>query len=325
VDVEITVVVPVRNRAETVPHLLQALDAQTLPHDRFEVVVVDDGSRDSTPEVLGTWVAQQPHRRTLVRGTGNGPAYARNLGIQRAQGQWVAFTDSDTTPEPGWLEAALAAVEREGTEAVEGAVEPWPQDAAGGFARRISSDGGGRFMTANMIYSKSLLDRLGGFDERFAQPQPFLEDSDLAFRAIRSGASIPFAPEVRVRHEVTRPGPLEILASTRHVRWIPLFAAKHGDAYWTGLRPVVRPLTSVDIDVLSGLMCLAASTRARGLPRAALVLCGANGVRRGLGDGRLAGAQRHEVPARVGLSLALPVARAFWWIEGCVRFRKVVW
>lgn len=321
-DLKISVVVPTKDHAAFIPDLLRALDAQSLPKEQWEVVVVDDGSRDETAQIVEEWVGDDPMRRTLIRANGGGPARARNLGIRRARAPWIAFTDSDTLPESNWLEAALVALEREQTEAIEGAVEPWPIDEVGAFTHQVSSDGGGRFMTANMVYSRALLDRLDGFDERFSH---FLEDSDLAFRARAAGTRIPFAPEVRVRHQVRHPPAREVIASTRRLRWIPLFAATHGAAYWTDLRPVVRPLTSVDIDALLGLTSLAAASRARGFPRAVLLLTGANGVRRTLGGGRIAGADTREIPGRVGLSLALPIARAFWWAEGCIRFRKIVW
>lgn len=321
-DVDVSVVVPVRDRATVIGDLLHALESQTLRRERFEVIVTDDASRDQTARIVDHWVSQDPTRRVLIHGSGRGPAPARNLALQRARGKWIAFTDSDTIPYPDWLESALAALEREGTEAIEGAVEPWPPDAVGPFTHHVANDSGGRFMTANMVYSRALLDRLQGFDERFAH---FLEDSDLAFRARAAGARIPFAPDVRVRHQVRRRSAREIIASTRRLRWIPPFAAKHGAAYWTDLRPIVRPLTSVDIDVLIGLVSVGAASRARGLPRAVLVLGGANGIRRGLGDGRMSGAAANEIPGRVALSLVLPVARAFWWVEGCIRFRKIVW
>ena len=109
-------------------------------------------------------------------------------------------------------------------------MEPWPTEAIGPHTHQIVNRGGGLYMTANMIYRRDLLEDLGGFDERFRE---FLEDSDLAFRVMDAGHEIPFAPEVRVRHHVRSPGFGAILRSTRHQRWISLFAAKHPDRYWT--------------------------------------------------------------------------------------------
>jgi glycosyltransferase involved in cell wall biosynthesis len=315
----------VRDEAQLVGGLLQALDAQTLPSGRFEVIVVDDGSRDHTPALVESWVAAALERRALLRGAGRGPAAARNLGFHRARGSWVAFTDGDTVPEPDWLEAALAAVEREQAEAIEGAVEPFDIGAGGRFFHRVASDGGGRYMTANMIYSRALLERIGGFDEQFSIPAPFLEDSDLAFRALEAGVAIPFAPEVRVGHPIAPLSEADVIRSARKTRWYPLLASKHGQLYQEKLRPVVRPLTSVDIDVLLGLFAIVAAKRSRGLGRVALLALGSNGLRRGLGGGRLAGAEPRELPALVAVALGLPAARAFWLVEGSIRFRRVNW
>jgi GT2 family glycosyltransferase len=321
-EVDISVVVAVRDQGRLVTGLLSALDAQTLPPERFEVIVVDDASRDETQTIVRRWVAAAPERRVLATGAGRGPGAARNLGIRSARAPWIAFTDGDTLPEPDWLEAALAAAAREQADAIEGAVVPGQVEARGPFGHHVVSNDGGRFMTANMIYSRGLLERLSGFDERFQGA--FLEDSDLAFRALEAGVRIPFAPEVRVRHPVYHVGARDVLRSARKTRWFPLFASKHEGRYRSDLRPVVRPLTSVDLDVLVGLLALSAVPRARAFARAALLVAGANGVRRGLGSGRLSAAGA-DLPACIAVSLALPVARAFWLAEGSIRFKKLTW
>ena len=320
---EISVVVPVRDRESYIGGLCEALNAQTIGADRFEVVMVDDGSVDRTPEYLESWRQANGSRRVVIRGDGKGPAYARNLGVRAAKSEWIAFTDSDTVPLPDWLERALQALEESGAEALEGAVEPWPREAIGPHTHQIDTDVGGRYMTANMVYRRDLLLRLGGFDERFEQP--FLEDSDIAFRVMDAGLEIPFVPEVRVRHHVRIPSPSEVLESTKKLRWIALFAGKHPDRYRTHLRPVLRPLSSVDIDVLLALLSGVSATRTNGLSRLALLAVLANGVRRGFASHQVFRGGSSEIASRAALSVALPLARAFWWLEGCARFRKMVW
>ena len=177
-------------------------------------------------------------------------------------------------------------------------------------------------MTANMIYRRDLLKRLGGFDERFRE---FLEDSDLAFRVMDAGYEIPFAPEVRVRHHVRSLGVRDSLRSTRHQRWLSLFASKHPDRYWTHLRPAVRPLSSVDVDVILGLLSTAALVKTKGPGRAVLLAVAANGLKRGFGSREVFRAQRGEIASRAALAVGLPIGRTLWWLEGCIRFRKLVW
>jgi glycosyltransferase involved in cell wall biosynthesis len=258
---DVSVVVPVRNREAVLGGLLGALDRQTLDRGRFEVIIVDDYSVDRTRAIAQAWVDSDPSRRHLVVSEGKGPAHARNRGLSLATAEWIAFTDSDTLPEPNWLEAGLRSVERLGAVAVEGAVEPWPPEAIGPQTHQVINATGGLYMTANMIYRREVLDEVGGFDERFYEP--FLEDSDLAFRVMDSGHDIPFAPEVRVRHHVFQPSFRNVFRSTRHQRWLSLFAAKHPDRYWTQLRPAVRPLSSVDVDVILGLLSTLALAKTR--------------------------------------------------------------
>jgi glycosyltransferase involved in cell wall biosynthesis len=320
---DIAVVVPVRNREALLGGLLRALDRQTLARERFEVIIVDDYSVDRTREVARAWADSDPSRRHLVVSEGKGPGHARNRGLSLATARWIAFTDSDTLPEPDWLEAGLRTVERLGAVALEGAVEPWPPEAIGPQTHQVINRTGGLYMTANMIYGREVLDEVGGFDERFYEP--FLEDSDLAFRVMDSGHDIPFAPEVRVLHHVRQSSFGDVLRSTRHQRWLSLFAAKHPDRYWTDLRPAVRPLSSIDIDVILGLVSTVALTKTRGPGRAVLFVVAANGLKRGLASNGVFHATRDQVASRVALAFGLPVARAFWWLEGCIRFRNLMW
>jgi glycosyltransferase involved in cell wall biosynthesis len=315
--------VPVRDRQALLPGLLEALDRQTLDHQRFEVIIVDDSSADQTRAIAQAWVdSGGASRRHLVASEGKGPAHARNRGLRLATAEWIAFTDSDTLPDEDWLEAGLRSVESLGAAAIEGSVEAWPASSIGPRTHQVVNRTGGLYMTANMIYRRDLLQRLGGFDERF---QEFLEDSDLAFRVMDSGYEIPFAPEVRVRHHVRSPGLGETLKSTRHQRWLALLACKHPDRYWSQLRPAVRPLSSVDVDVMLGLLSVFALPKTKGAGRAVLLAVAANGLRRGFGSHAVFQASPGEAAARATLAVALPIGRTLWWLEGCIRFRKAIW
>jgi hypothetical protein len=102
-------------------------------------------------------------------------------------------------------------------------------------------------------------------------------------------------------------------------------ALKHERRYWSDVRRTVRPLTSVDIDVLLGLLAVLAVPRASGLSRAVLLLSGASGLRRGFGAARVTDVRGSELAERAALSLALPVAKGFWWVEGSFHFKKLIW
>lgn len=210
---DISVVVATRDRRARLSGLLDSLSSQTLDAKRFEVVVVDDGSRDDTWGLLedaaeGSGLALTPLRRERPAG----PAAARNTGWRAARGNLVAFTDDDCEADPVWLEELLGAAGDENA-IVQGPTSPIPAelDRIGPFSRtRHIEDPGPWFATCNILYPRALLERLDGFDESF--PEALGEDTDLGWRAQESGATSRFAPRARVFHAVDDLGP------ARHLR-----------------------------------------------------------------------------------------------------------
>ena len=99
----ISVVIPTYNRARLLGEAIESALAQTRPPD--EIVVVDDGSTDATPEVLARFAS----RVRAVRQDNAGEAAARNRGVAEARGEWIAFLDSDDLWEPDALERLEAA------------------------------------------------------------------------------------------------------------------------------------------------------------------------------------------------------------------------
>lgn len=81
--------------AAYLPEFLESLDAQTLDHARFEVVLVLDGAVDASPELCQDWAARTDLTVTIVEQTNAGVASARNAGLARARGRWVSFPDPD--------------------------------------------------------------------------------------------------------------------------------------------------------------------------------------------------------------------------------------
>src|SRR2546423_1619703 len=95
----VSVVIPTFERLDVLPEVLAALAAQESPPS-FEVIVVDDGSRDGTRELLRGYGG--PLALTALLEEHRGPAAARNAGVARAGGELIAFLGDDTVPEPGW-------------------------------------------------------------------------------------------------------------------------------------------------------------------------------------------------------------------------------
>ena len=98
----VSVVIPAYNAAATLPDTLDSVLAQTYPH--IEIVVVDDGSRDGTPDVL----ARYAPRVRGIRQVNGGLAAARNAGLAAAQGQFIALLDADDLCEPERIGAQVA-------------------------------------------------------------------------------------------------------------------------------------------------------------------------------------------------------------------------
>jgi GT2 family glycosyltransferase len=216
--VEATVVVPTRDRIESLRRTLRALAAQRTGRE-WELVVVDDGSSPPVPEDL----PDAPAGWRVIRGPGEGPARARNRGWREARGEIVLFTDDDVEPAADWLERACAYLDANpAASGVEGMTNSGPYDRLRAMSVENHSPGG--FLTANLGFRRDVLRELEGFFEGF--PFPHCEDYDLAFRAEALGP-IGFAPEMQVLHhpremsaaELARRGRLgasEIVLFRRH-------------------------------------------------------------------------------------------------------------
>lgn len=193
---DVSVIVPARDAAATLPALLDALAAQT--HPSYEVVVVDDASRDATADLLRA----HPLAPRVVTTDGSGSYAARNAGLAVARGEVVAFTDADCVPSPGWLAAAcaglgprevLAGQVRQRHRAGAGLVERYDRAtyldqrdlAAQGFAA-----------TANLVTRAAVLRELGGFDGRLRSSG----DRELGRRLAAAGIPVRFCADAWVEH-----------------------------------------------------------------------------------------------------------------------------
>lgn len=207
----VSVVVSTRDRASFWPELLAALDAQTMPTESFELVVVDDGSSDDTWPVLAKAAATTRLRflaLQLETSVGQGPG--RNAALARARGDVVAFTDDDCLPPPEWLERLTAPLRRDSRTrlVVQGRVVPTPQRPAGAgrWARTVwVLRPTWLFETCNIAYRRTDLEAAGGFPGRGDAPtradgKLVGEDALLGWRVIEAGADLEYLPEAETHH-----------------------------------------------------------------------------------------------------------------------------
>jgi glycosyltransferase involved in cell wall biosynthesis len=219
---DVSVIVPARDASATIGRTLAGLGRQRRERS-FEVIVVDDRSRDSTAAIArdAAVVAR------LVEGPGSGPADARNLGAAVARGSHLAFLDADCEPTPEWLARGVRALEH--FDLVQGGVRPFPDKPIGAFDRTLwVNEAHGLFESANLFVRRELFERLGGF-ESWLRPRRGIElgeDVLLGWRARRGGARTGFCPEALVYHEVFARGPAAYVAERQRLRFFPAMACR---------------------------------------------------------------------------------------------------
>jgi glycosyltransferase involved in cell wall biosynthesis len=181
--------------------------------DAFEVIVVDDGSRDGTPAVLAQAVEEGVlDLQVLRQPESRGPAAARNRGWRTASGTLIAFTDDDCEPQPEWLARLLAGAEGRPPTIVQGRTLPNPSetDRLNAYARTLEVAGPSpHYPTANILYPRAVLAELDGFDEDYGAPAG--EDTDLGWRARGLGVDTVFEPDALVHHAVHERGAMNTL------------------------------------------------------------------------------------------------------------------
>jgi glycosyltransferase involved in cell wall biosynthesis len=225
----VAVVVATHNRADRLPRLVAALEAQVDPPP-FELIIVDDGSSDDTKSTLTRLAGASAVALTPITMTRNrGPATARNIGWRTTSAEVVAFTDDDCIPEPGWLRAIVSATGT--TDIAQGRTiaNPDQADQFGPFSRTLQVDAEtGFYQTCNIAYRRRVLETNNGFEEEFRYPAG--EDTDLAWRAKAGGARTTFCVDAVVRHDI-RPSDL-LVAIKDSWRWqsVALGASRHPQA-----------------------------------------------------------------------------------------------
>jgi len=206
-DPAVSVVIPTRNRGETLARCLSALARSDLPRDRFEVVVVDDGGDASVEDVTARH--GDGLRLRVVRLPWSGPARARNAGAEAARGRLLAFLDDDCEPEADWLEKLLAHHEREPEVAIGGGVantfgdNPY-SDASQALLEYLygwlNPDPGDAhfFASLNLGVPREAFLAMKGFDPSY--PLAAAEDRAFCRRWRAEGRHLIYAPEARVHH-----------------------------------------------------------------------------------------------------------------------------
>jgi glycosyltransferase involved in cell wall biosynthesis len=204
----VTVIVPVRNEQGYIGRCIQALGAQDYPRDRFEVIVLDGGSTDSTESEtqhaaeaanLTVFFAPNPGRTT---------ATGFNLGLTLAHGDVIVKVDGHARVAPDFLSANVKALQDSGADAVGGPIETRGHGSPGrAIALAMSSrfgigdtafrdESAGEQWTDSVpygAYRREVFDRVGGFAEDINRG----EDDEFNYRLRQSGGRILLSPTIR--------------------------------------------------------------------------------------------------------------------------------
>jgi GT2 family glycosyltransferase len=194
-----SVVICVYNGAATIADCLRG--ATALDYPNYEVIVVDDGSTDDTARIASTFDVR------LIRTANGGLSRARNVGIEAATGEIIAFTDGDARPDADWLTYLVLGLQSGDFAGVggpniapsgDGLTAQCVANAPGGPVCVLSTDHEAEHVPGcNMAFKASALRAIGGFDPRFRIAG---DDVDVCWRIQDRGWRIAFSPAAVVWH-----------------------------------------------------------------------------------------------------------------------------
>lgn len=208
-----------REKAQLLSRAIDSLMAQTLPASKYEIIIVDDGSKIDDLAALVYSKKKKFHNLKLVRQEPSGLSAGRNLGAKNAKGKIVAFTDNDCIADMNWLREILAGFSNERVVGIEGRITTdYPRRLFTNAPENIS---GGKYIGANSAYLKETIEKAGYYSERMGF---WREDSEFAFRAKKLG-KIAFAEKAIIHHPSRKDPAISIFRYLLFLRneWVCFF------------------------------------------------------------------------------------------------------
>lgn len=314
----VTVVVPTFRRLALLERCLYALGDQALPKSFYDVIVVDDDCDPAVQRLVAQInIETGSQLRCLMHTTGCGPAAARNMGWRSARGSIIAFTDDDCIPARSWLRAIVDACVP-GVDGGWGRIIVPCSDRPTDYEREVAKLEECQFVTANCFCRREVLERIGGFDERFVYA--WREDSDLYFNLLEQGAELRKVPAACVVHPVRSASWGISIRLQRNSMFNALLYKKHPTLYRQHIEPgppllyytMVGLLTFALVQYLGDFRSGAVASLA-GWSAALVVFLS-----------RRAASVRLDPPHLAELlvtSIVIPPLSVFWRIYGAIKFR----
>lgn len=240
----VSVVVPVRNGAPLLDAQLGSLARQSFTGD-WEIVVVDNGSTDATPDLLARWVERMPRLRVASSPASPNASRARNAAVGAARGTLLAFCDADDLVDERWLEELVHALDR--ADLVAGAldIDRLNDETARAWRSFALPSAGDQpafgylpyAVSANMAVKRSVFEAVGGFDATI--PGPGSEEIDLSWRIQQAGYTFACAPAAVVAYRFRRGLKTYLRQQFRYGQGEAALYARH--------RPHMRRATRADL------------------------------------------------------------------------------
>ncbi len=210
---KLSIIVATYNRKHELKELFESLQHQTLPPDRFEIVVIDDGSTDGTGQYIGEIESTVSFGIQYHYHQNKGPGYARTLGMEQANGDVFIFIDSDCIAPPHYLQTIADVFQYRQIDAFGGpdkssqAFSPWDK-AVNYVMTSFLTTGGLRGSSGKMLaryYPRSfnmglrreVFEKIGGFGSIYH----YGEDIEFSHRIIESGARVEYIEDAFVYHK----------------------------------------------------------------------------------------------------------------------------
>ncbi len=196
-SIELSIIIPTHNSASTIEQCISSITSQSYPRDRYEIIIVDDGSKDGT---IG--LSKKAGADKLIEAEPCFQGKARNIGVQNANGKFLAFIDSDCEAKNGWIESIMVALKK--MSAVTGPIYNGNPHSNVAWAEYFMEFGGWgktkmnkvRFMPGcNQAIRKDAFEKTGGFtQERTSEDVLFGEE------LTKAGVDAFFNPQTKINH-----------------------------------------------------------------------------------------------------------------------------